>query len=311
MEQIGNSSLWEYKYTPTTVKDLILPTKVRTLFEGFIKDGEVDNLLLSGTAGLGKTSSAKALVHDLKSDFLFINGSIETSIDVIRYKVQQFATSNSFSDGKKVVIIDEIDRMQAAQDGLKSLSEETESNCRFIFTTNNLHKIIAPIISRNKHISFNFPQSEKKNIVTSYFKRLCFILNNEKVTYDKQLLAEYTMSMFPDFRQTINRLQLCYKMHGEINKEIFNVTDDSMFKNLVQEMKDKKFNSVRKIIADLDPDSFYITFYEQIDELLEPSCMPNIIMTLGRYAYESSLSVAKEVTLAACVTEVMKDAKWR
>ena len=200
--------------------------------------------------------------------------------------------------------------MQAAQDGLKSLSETTESNCRFIFTTNNLHKVIDPIKSRNKHISFNFPQAEKKNIVTAYFKRLCFILDNEKVKYDKALLAEYTLGMFPDFRQTIIRLQLCYKMHGEINKEIFNVTDDSMFKNLVQEMKEKKFNSVRKIIVDIDPDSFYSTFYEQLDGLVEPSCMPNLIMTLGRFAYESSLSVAKEVTLAACVTEVMRDAKW-
>jgi DNA polymerase III delta prime subunit len=311
MEHIGTSSLWEHKYAPTTVKDLILPEKVRKLFTGFVDAGEVDTMLLSGTAGLGKTSSAKALVKDIGSDLLFINGSLENGIDVIRTKVIQFATSNSFGDGGKVVIIDEIDRMQSAQEALKTLSEQMEANCRFIFTTNNLHKIIDPIKSRTKHINFNFPASEKKALVMSYFKRLCFILDTEKVKYDKKLLAEYTQEMFPDFRQTIVRLQLCAKMHGEISSEIFNITDESMFNNLVTEMKNKKFNSVRKLISDIEPDSFYSTFYEKLDELLEPACMPDVIMLLGQFAYESALSVAKEVSLAACCTVIMKEAKWR
>jgi DNA polymerase III delta prime subunit len=311
MEKIGKSSLWEHKYAPTTVKDLILPSKVRTLFESFIKDGEVDSMLLSGTAGLGKTSSAIALVNDLGADLLFINGSLETGIDVIRYKVQQFATTGSFSDGKKIVVIDEIDRMVAAQDALKTLQEQTEANCRFIFTTNNLHKVIPPIKSRIKHISFNFSPTEKKNLVMAYFKRLCFILDSEKIAYDKKVLADYTMQMFPDFRQTIVRLQMCAKMNGQINDQIFNISDEALFDNLIEEMKAKKFNSVRKIIGELDPDAFYLTFYDQIDTLVEPACMPNLIMTLGRFAYESALSVAKEVTLAACCTEIMKEAKFK
>lgn len=310
MEKIGDSSLWEFKYTPSTVKDLILPSKIKNLFDGFVKEGEIDSMLFSGTAGLGKTSSALALVNDLDSDLLFINGSLNSGIDIVRNEVNQFAQTGSFKDSKKVVIIDEIDRMVAGQEALKSLQEQTESNCRFIFTTNNLHKIIDPIKSRLKHISFNFGQAEKKTLVTSYFKRLCFILDNEKVKYDKKVLSEYTLTMFPDFRQTIVRLQLCAKMNGEINSDIFAITDDSLMINLVSELKNKKFNSVRKIISEINPEEFYSNFYSQIDELLEPQCLPNIIMTLGRFAYESSLSVAKEVTLAACCTEIMREAKW-
>lgn len=311
MEKIGTSSLWEYKYTPSTVKDLILPSKIKNMFEGFVNEGEIDSMLFSGTAGLGKTSSALALVNDLKADVLFINGSLNNGIDIVRNDVNKFAMSGSFADGKKIVIIDEVDRMVAGQDALKALQEQTEANCRFIFTTNNLHKIIDPIKSRLKHISFNFGQTEKKTLVISYFKRLCFILDNEKVKYDKKVLAEYTQNMFPDFRQTIVKLHLCARMNGEITNDIFSITDDSLMQNLAQELKNKKFNSVRKIISDINPEEFYSNFYDQMDQLLEPTCLPNVIMTLGKYAYESSLSVAKEVTLAACCIELIKECKWR
>ena len=140
MEKISNSSLWIEKYRPQTINDLILPSDLKSLFESFVSDGEIQNILLYGGAGKGKTSTAYALTTQLGCDVLYLNGSLDNKIDDVRYTVQQFATTGSFKSGKKVVIIDECDRMVSAQEALKSLMEQTESNCRFILTTNNITK---------------------------------------------------------------------------------------------------------------------------------------------------------------------------
>lgn len=312
MEKIGTSSLLTEKYRPKTIKDLIVPAGVKNLFNKYITDKDIPNLLFASTAGRGKTSTAYALCNDIGADMLYVNGSVETSIDTLRYKVTQFASTSSFSDGKKVVILDECERIsQNGQDALKALMEQIEHNCRFILTTNNLSKIIDPIKSRCQLIDFNFSETEKKNLIIQYFKRICFILDNEKIKYDKQVLAQFTQDMYPDFRKTLNEIQKCRDMHGEISQAIFSNLEGSQFASLVEEIKNKKFMAVRKIISDMDAESFYQTFYDQIDDLLEPNCMPNIVMILGQYAYETSLSVAKEVTLAACCTAIMKDAKFK
>lgn len=312
MELVGNSSIWEHKYRPQTVKDLIIPANIRKLFESYISRSDVPQLLLSSTAGRGKTSSAFALCHDLGSDMMYINGSIDNSIDTLRYKVTQYAMTSSFNDGKKICIIDECERLSAsAQDGMKGLMDQTESNCRFILTTNNVSKIIDPIISRGTHISFNFSPEETKNLIIAYFKRMCYVLDAEKVKYDKKVVAEYVQQMYPDFRKTIGDLQKCFNMYGEINDNIFKNIDGSQFASLVEEIKNKKFNNVRKIISEIDSDTFYQEFYDQIDDLLEPTCMPTIVMILGQFAYETSSSISKEVTLAACCTAIMKEAKFK
>jgi DNA polymerase III delta prime subunit len=312
MELVGTSSLFVEKYRPQTINDLILPANFKKLFDKFISDKDIPNLIFSSSAGRGKTTTAYALCKDIGLEYLYINGSVETSIDTLRYKVTQFAMSNSFYDGTKVCIIDEAERLSnPAQDGMKALIEQTEANCRFILTTNNMSKIIDPIKSRCQLVDFNFTQTETKNLIIAYFKRICYILDNEKIKYDKKVLAEFTQKMYPDFRRTLNELQKFTKMHGEVSIEIFNNLDGAMFSNLVDEMKAKKFNNIRKIIADMNPEDFYQTFYDQIDELIEPTCMPNVIMVLGQYAYESSLSISKEITLAACVTNLLREIKWK
>lgn len=312
MELIGTSSLWEHKYRPQTVNDLIIPQNIKSLFLQYIKDKDIPQLLFSSTAGRGKTSSALALCSDLGADLMYLNGSIDNSIDMLRYKVSQFAMTSSFGDGGKVCIIDECERLSsAAQDGMKGLMDVSEGNCRFILTTNNISKIIDPIVSRGTHINFNFSPAETKNMIVTYFKRMCYVLDTEKVKYDKKVLAEYVQEMYPDFRKTIGGLQKCYKMNGEIDSNIFKNIEGSSFNSLIEEMKNKKFNNVRKIISDIDCDTFYSTFYKQIDDILDPTCMPNIIMILGQYTYESALSVSREVTLAACCTAIMREAKWK
>lgn len=311
MEFVGNSSLWVEKYRPKTVKDLILPESVKIYFEKIVSEKEIPNILLAGRAGLGKTSIAMAMCNVLEADKLYINASIENSIDTVRYKVQQFAMTSSFSDGKKIVILDELDRMQAGQDALKALIEQTESNCRFIIITNNLSKIIEPIKSRTHYIDFNWPKKDQKELMIAYFKRICWILTQEKIEYNKKVLAEYVQKMYPDFRKTLNELQKFVQMHGEVTDKIFSSMDDGQINLLTTELKNKKFNNVRKIATELDPDSFYGTFYHEIDNLLEDKCKPDIIMLLAQYAYESSLSVNKEITLVACLVQIMRNSIWK
>lgn len=312
MEKIGTSSLYCEKYRPQTINDLIIPENLKKLFLQFVEDQDIPNLLFASSAGRGKTSTAFALCTDIDCDMLYINGSVENSIDTLRYKVTQFAMTGSFRDGKKVVIIDECERLSPqAQDGMKALIEQTEANCRFILTTNNISRIIDPIKSRCQLVDFNFSQKETKNLVIAYFKRVCWILDNEKIEFDKKVLAEFVQQIYPDFRRTLNELQKFIKMYGKVNEEIFNCLDGVQFASLVNEMKSKKFSNIRKIVANMDADSFYGNFYAEIDTLLQDECKPTVIMVLGRYAYETSLSVNKEVSLAACIVELLRECKWR
>lgn len=311
MEIISNSSLWVEKYRPKTVKDLILPDHIKTFLAKIVETKEIPNLLFFSSAGRGKTSTAFAIVNDIDADVLYINASIENSIDTVRYKVQQFAMTSSFSDGKKVVILDEMDRMVNAQDALKALIEQTEANCRFIITTNNLAKIIDPIKSRTQLIDFNFTSKESTNLMLQYFKRVCWILEQENIEYDKKTLAEFVKKSYPDFRKTLNELQKYIQMHGSVDENIFKLSDDTNMSSLIGEMKAKKFNSVRKIATEIDPSSFYGLFYKEIDNLLDDKCKPAIIMILAESAYKASLSVNQELELVSCLIQIMRDANWR
>lgn len=313
MEKIGDSSLWEIKYRPQTVKDLIVPENIKNLLQTYVNEGDIPNILFSSTAGRGKTSSAFALCNDIKADVMYINGSVENSIDTLRYKVMQFATTSSFADNGKVVIIDECERLSApAQDGMKAMIEQTESNCRFILTTNNISKLIEPIISRCRVIDYNFSSEVKKNLIIDYFKRVCWILDNEKVKYDKKIIADLVQKFYPDFRKVINRIQNFSKMHnGNIadNQIIDGAATD--LSQLFDEIKNKKFNNIRKMISNIDYNLFYTEFYKQLDDLLVDQSKPTAIMILGRYVYESSLSISPEISLCACITEIMKECQFR
>jgi DNA polymerase III delta prime subunit len=311
MEVIGKSSLWVEKYRPKTVKDLILPAPIKTFLAKIVESKEVPNLLFFSSAGRGKTSTAFAITNDLDADVLYINASIENSIDTVRFKVQQFAMTSSFSDGKKVVILDEMDRMLNAQDALKALIEQCEANCRFIITTNNLSKIIDPIKSRTQLIDFNFSSKETKELVIAYFKRVCWILEQEKIVFDKATLAEFVKKAYPDFRKTLSELQKFVQMHGSVDEKIFSSLDDSTFNSLVEELRNRKFNAVRKLATEIDPDTFYGQLYSEMDKLLEDKCKPDAIVALADSAYRSSLTVNKELELASCLVGLMRICIWK
>lgn len=318
MQQVGDSSLWEYKYRPQTVNDLILPNSIKTYFLKMVEEGELSNLLLYSSAGRGKTSSAIALCNDIDAEYLYINASKENNIDTIRFKVEQFATSYSLNGQKKVVILDEAECLSnnvgngaGAQNALKSLIEVVESHCRFIFTTNNISKINEALISRCNKINFNFSPEENIELKKNYFKRLCWVLEKENIEFDKKILAEFVKKHFPDFRKTIQKLQLMVKINGVIDERIFQESDDAKIDVLIKEMKEKKFNNIRKIIVELDYVQFFSLFYKTVEPHIQPESIPELILILSEYDYKSSMCNDKEICLTACVIEMMKEVKWR
>jgi len=313
MKEISKSSLWVERYRPKCFEDLIIPEHLKTFTSQIKKDGDVSNLIFSGPAGTGKTSLAKSIANELKADVLHMNCSLDNSINDIRYKVQSFATSVSlFSDGKKIAILDEFERLsQQAQDSLKALIEDTEETCRFFFITNNLQKVIPPLISRTQGFIFGSEEAEKKNLVVSMFKRTQFILDNEGIPYNKKVLAEFVAKTYPDFRKTLNELQKFAKSYGEITEDIFNVTDEKLLNDLVSELKAKKFGNIRKIASNIDCNSFYTSFYTDLDEYLDRSCIPDTVVMLAEYCYRDAISTDREINLVAFLVEFTKIAKWR
>lgn len=311
MKEIGKSSLWTEKYRPKTTEDLIAPEKTKRLLKTIVKEGQLPNLLLYGTAGIGKTSAARALINDLGGEELYINGSLETSIDVIRDRVTQFATTHSvIGTGQKVVIIDECERLSAnAMDALKVILEETAENCRFIFCTNNLQKIISPLQSRCKLISFNYGKDDSKEIILQYFKRIQFVLKNEGygiTKEEKEILANFCKEFFPDFRKMLNELQGYLKTNEKIDFGLLRTAENSQVGELVELLKSRSFNKMRKYCTEIDPSTFYTSFYNEIVDYIKPEVVPDVVMILAEYGYKHALTIDQEINLVACCTELMK-----
>ena len=327
MEEYGKDSLWVERYRPKSIADVISPASTQKLLEKIVESGELTNLLLFGSAGLGKTSTAKAIVHDLGAEELYINGSLETSIEVIRARVMQFAMTHSafsFDDEesdsnriKKVVIIDEMDRLSPnAMESLKVVLEEASSNCRFIFCTNNLQKIIAPLQSRCKLVSFNYGSDQSKAIMLQYFKRMKTILTNEGFDLTKEqqsILAEFVQQFFPDFRKMINELQGYLMENEKIAMDLLKVGDSSMTLDLIELLKAKQFGKMSALCAEIDPSSFFTAFYAEVKTHVKPEALPDIVFILRDGMHTHALAIDQEINLIAVCTELMQalNGKWK
>ena len=185
--------LWVEKYRPKKIKECILSEDLKKTFTEFLKQGEIPNLLLSGTAGTGKTTVARALCEELGTDYIIINGSDEgRQIDTLRNKIKNFASTVSLSTESKhkVVILDEADYMNAesVQPALRNFIETFANNCRFIFTCNYKNKLIPALHSRCTVIDFRIVNGQRVKTSTALLNRLCKVLETEKVDYDKKIL---------------------------------------------------------------------------------------------------------------------------
>ena len=306
--------LWVEKYRPAKVEDCILPDSIKSTFMDYVARKEIPNLLLSGTAGVGKTTIAKALCQEVGCDWLLINGSDESGIDVLRTKIKNYASSVSLMGGRKVVIIDEADYLNpnSTQPALRGAIEEFSSNCSFIFTCNFKNRIIDPIHSRCSVIDFKI-NGNKAKMAASFMKRVEWILDQEKVTYDKDVVAAVIMKHFPDNRRVLNELQR-YSVSGTIDKGILSNIADVELGSLITALKSKDFASTRKWVTsnlDNDPVKIYRKLYDGLYELLKPNSVPQLVLILAKYQYQSAFVADHEINMVACLTEIMVDCEFK
>ena len=306
--------LWTEKYRPQTVGDCILPERLKVPFQEYVNQKQIPNLLLTGGAGVGKTTIAKAMCNEIGADYMIINGSDESGIEVFRTKIKNFASSMSFSGGRKVIIIDEADYLNAnsTQPALRNAIEEFSSNCSFIFTCNFKNRIIDPLHSRCAVIDFNLKGEERQKTATEFLKRILSVLDSEKVEYDKKVIAELVMKHFPDFRRVINELQR-YSQLGKIDVGILSQIGDFSITQIVKHLKEKDFAAIRKWAAttDIEPSTFYRKLYDNLYEILKPSSIPQIVIILADYQYKQAFVADQEINLVACLTQIMADGEFK
>ena len=307
--------LWVEKYRPSIVEQAVLTKSLKKTFTDIVETGELPNMMFSGSAGVGKTTIAKALCNMLELDYIVINGSEEGNIDTLRGKIKQFASTVSLQGGTKVVVLDEADYLnpQSTQPALRGFIEEFSNNCRFILTCNFKNRIIEPLHSRCSVYDFAIPNSEKPEIAGGIFKRVTTILDAENVTYDQKVVAELVNKYFPDFRRILNECQR-YSVSGTIDSGILvNLSDDNV-KGLISTLKDKNFKSMRKWVADnmdTEPHAIYRKVYDSMNEYLQPQSIPQVVLILADYQYKNSFVADHELNTVACMTEIMAGAEWK
>lgn len=307
--------LWCEKYRPQTITDCILPESLKKTFLDIVKTGEIPNMLLTGSAGLGKTTVARALCSELKLEYMLINGSEESGIDTLRNKIKQFASSVSLHGGYKVVILDEADYLnaQSTQPALRGFIEEFSSNCRFILTCNFKNRIIEPLHSRCSVIEFNTTKKQLAELASSFMKRLQFILKEESVDYNNKIIAELIMRYAPDWRRVINECQR-YSTSGEITSDILVGLSDQNIASLINFLKQKDFKNMRGWVTnntDIDSSVIFRRIYDTLYDFAQPNSIPGIILILADYQHKAAFVADKEINTVACLTEIMASAEWK
>lgn len=306
--------LWVEKYRPHKIEDCILPENLKQTFSEFVKQGSIPNLLLTGSQGTGKTTVARAMCEELGVDYIEINGSMNGGIDTLRTEIKNFASTISFTGTRKMVILDEADYLnaQSTQPALRNFMEEFSKNCGFILTCNFKNRIIEPLHSRCSVIEFKIPSSQKPKLAAQFHKRACGILEQEGIAHDKAVVAEVVTKHFPDWRRVLNELQR-YSVTGKIDSGILSNLGEENFKQLIDHLKNKRFTDMRKWVGenlDTEPTAFFRKFYDTATTYIKPNSIPQLVLLLGRYQYQSAFVADQEINTVAFLTEVMVDAEW-
>lgn len=311
---MSNDFLWVEKYRPKTISECILPTDLKEVFSKIVEKNELPNMLFSGSAGVGKTTVAKALCNELELDYILINGSEEGNIDTLRGKIKQFASTVSLQGGYKVVILDEADYLnpQSTQPALRAFIEEFSNNCRFILTCNFKNRIIEPLHSRCSVYEFGIPNDQKPQLAANFFGRLTDILTKEAVPFEQKAVAALVERYFPDWRRVINECQR-YSVSGRIDAGVLvNLSEDNI-NALMTSLKDKDFKSMRKWVVDnmdTEPQAIFRKIYDGMSTYLQPQSIPQVVLILADYQYKNAFVADHELNVVACMTEIMASSEW-
>lgn len=307
--------LWVEKYRPKTVQETILPEDIKKTFQTFVDNGNVPNLLLTGGPGVGKTTIAKAMLEELGCSYIVINGSMNGNIDTLRNDIKNFASSMSLSGGRKYVILDEADFLNAnsTQPALRNFMEEYSKNCGFILTCNYKNKIRPELHSRCSVIDFNFPKNYLPLLAKEMYERVCKILDTEKVTFNHKVIMQVVVQYFPDNRRILNELQR-YAATGNIDSGMLTNHGDASIKDLIGFLKEKKFTSVRKWVgenSDIDTAHLYKTFYTLANEYMEDVSIPQLVLILADYQHRAAFVADPEINNTACLVEIMAECRFK
>jgi DNA polymerase III delta prime subunit len=312
---MNDDFLWVERYRPRTIEQTILPESLKNVFQKIVESGEVPNMLFTGTAGLGKTTVAKALCNELGLDYILINGSEEGNIDTLRTKIKQFASSVSLGGGYKVVILDEADYLnaQSFQPALRGFIEEFSNNCRFILTCNFKNRIIEPLHSRCSVYEFNTDRKILAQLSMQMMSRLKDILQKENVEYEEKTLAEVIMKYGPDWRRVLNECQR-YAISGKIDAGILVNLSDTSYQNLMSYLKTKDFKKMRQWVVnniDTDASAIFRSIYDRMYENIKPQSIPQVVLILADYQYKNAFVADHELNVVACMTEIMANVEFQ
>jgi DNA polymerase III delta prime subunit len=312
---ICDEFLWSQKYRPKTVKDCVLPDRIKNVFQEYVDKKTIPNLMLTGTAGVGKTTVALAMCDEIDCSTMFINSSKDRGIDVLRNRITSFASAYSLQGGRKVVILDEADYITPeAQAALRGAIEEFSFNCTFILTCNFKSKLIDAIHSRCSVIDFTLQNSEKPKMASLFFKRLSHILTEEKVEFKKEVIVKIVEAYFPDYRRTLNELQR-HSTTGKIDIDVLShITDVKSIQDLVKSMREKNFANMRKWVvvnSDIDPSRIFRKIYDGLYDFMKPESIPQAIVILAKYQHQAAFVVDQEINMVACLTEIVIDCEMK
>ena len=307
--------LWVEKYRPSSIDDCVLPKSLKDTFKAIVATKELPNMLFTGTAGLGKTTVAKALCDELDLDYILINGSEEGNIDTLRGKIKQFASSVSLQGGYKVVILDEADYLnpQSTQPALRAFIEEFSNNCRFILTCNFKNRIIEPLHSRCGVYEFNTTKKDLAQLAAQFHKRFLYILSEENVSIDKKASIDLVMKHAPDWRRVLNEAQR-YSIGSNGSISVVSNVSNSNVSSLVSALKDKNFKAMRRWVVDnmdMDTNAIFRSLYDNVNEYIEAQSIPQLVLILADYQYKDAFVADHELNIVACMTEIMAQVRFK
>lgn len=302
--------LWVEKYRPHTIAETILPEKLKQTFQTFVDRSEIPNLLLTGTAGVGKTTVARAMLEQMGCDYMIINGSLEgRQIDTLRNEIANFASSISLTGGRKYLILDEADYLnpQTVQPALRNFMEDLSSNCGFILTCNYRNKIISPLQSRCSVVDFRLRKEDRPEIAKQFMVRIMKILDLENVKYERAVVAEVMKQYFPDWRRVLNELQR-YSATGAIDTGILANRADTSIEKILPLFRERNFTALRKWIGenpDIQPEEIFTKLYQVANEHVTKEDLPTFIIILAEYQHKAAFVANQEVNLAACFAQIL------